>query len=225
MTLFQELDNAQQNLMLKHLQLVIDANKTLNLTRIDSLEEGKLLHIEDSLSALPEIEQAPQGLYCDLGTGGGFPGIPIAIATGRKTLLADTRKKKVETLGKIVEELGLANQVELYAGRAEQLARNKRSIASVITARALSKLSVIMELASPLLKQDGLLVCYKSHIDKEEYSNARRVEPLTGLKLVSDRSFTLGEDEFERRIVTYRKTGKAQAKLPRQDGFAQKKPL
>ena len=92
---FENLSLEKQNVLQRHLELVLKANETTNLTRISSAEQGTLLHIEDSLCGLPEIEDAPEGLYGDLGTGAGFPGIPIAVATGRKTVLVDSRKKKM----------------------------------------------------------------------------------------------------------------------------------
>ena len=152
----------------KHLELVIEANKTTNLTRIDSIDEAMTLHVEDSLSGLPEMNAAIEGLYGDLGSGAGYPGIPLAIATGRKTLLIDARQKKMNILASIIQELELGDQIDVYAGRAELLAKTRSGEFSVLTARALSKLSVLLELASPLLRKSGSLICYKSHIDDEE---------------------------------------------------------
>lgn len=223
MSVFEELDQTKRELIQKHLELVIKANETSNLTRITSADEAVVLHVEDSLSALPEMETAPDGLYGDMGSGAGFPGIPLAIATGRPTLLIDARKKKMDILSSIIKELGLEDQVNVYAGRAELLARSRAGEFSVLTARALSKLSVLMELASPLLANNGLLICYKSHIEEEEMDDALRVQKLVGMKLDSDRSFML--EDYERRIVTFRKVGKPRINLPRLEGQAQKNPL
>ena len=223
MSVFEELDQTKRELIQKHLELVIKANETSNLTRITSADEAVVLHVEDSLSALPEMETAPDGLYGDMGSGAGFPGIPLAIATGRPTLLIDARKKKMDILSSIIKELGLEDQVNVYAGRAELLARSRVGEFSVLTARALSKLSVLMELASPLLANNGLLICYKSHIEEEEMDDALRVQKLVGMKLDSDRSFML--EDYERRIVTFRKVGKPRINLPRLEGQAQKNPL
>ena len=177
----------QYELMLRHLDMVIELNRTTNLTRIDNREEGKLLHIDDSLAALEEIQKAPDGRMGDMGTGAGYPGIPLAIATGRPTTLIDARKKKADLLETMIDELGLSEQVDVFCGRAELLARSAPLGFSVLTARALSKMSVLMELASPLLSNGGILVCYKAHVDKDEYDNAKRVQPLTGMQFISDR--------------------------------------
>ena len=112
-----ELTREQHELLLKHLSLVIEENKVTNLTRIDSLESGRLLHIEDSLAAVPECLDAPQGPVADLGTGGGFPGIPLAVATGRSVDLVDSVGKKTKALDRIIEKLGLSATVRTYNGR------------------------------------------------------------------------------------------------------------
>lgn len=213
-----------QELIIKHLELVIEANKTTNITRISSFEEGMVLHVEDSLSGLLEINESPEGLYGDMGSGAGFPGIPLAIETGRPTVLIDSVGKKAVLLQKFADELGLDN-VSSYGGRLEELAAERPGQFSVLTARALSKLGSLMELAAPLLKKSGRLICYKSHIEEEELAHAVSLEKKLGLKLVSDRDFYLSDGETYRRIVTFEKVKKPTIKLPRHVGYAQKKPL
>ena len=225
MSVLDGLENEKQALIKKHLELVIDANKRTNLTRIDTYEEGMLLHVEDSLVGLKELQKAPEGLYGDLGTGAGYPGIPLAIISGRKTTLIDARLKKTLILDTFIDELGLTGQVSTYAGRAELLARTHPKQYAVLTARALSKLSVLMELASPLLRNDGILICYKAQVDEEELNNAKRIEELVGMTINSDRTLKLSDNETTRRIITFRKTNEPKMKLPRQEGMAQKKPL
>lgn len=221
---YEQLTDEQKKALEKHLELVIRFNSIVNLTRIDEREEALLLHIEDSLTGLKELNDSPSGLYGDLGSGGGYPGIPLAIASGRKTVLIDSRMKKMDAMKEIVEELGLSDQISTYAGRAELLARSQAAAFSVLTARALAKVSVLLELASPLLKMGGHLICYKSQVVEEEYENALRIADLVGMKLITDRSFLLGED-YTRRIITFEKTRKSKVKLPRNEGAAQKNPL
>ena len=213
-----------RELITKHLELVIEANKTTNITRISSFEEGMVLHVEDSLSGLLEVNKSPEGLYGDMGSGAGFPGIPLAIETGRPTVLIDSVGKKAVLLQKFADELGLDN-VSSYGGRLEELAAERPGQFSVLTARALSKLGSLMELAAPLLKKSGRLICYKSHIEEEELAHAISLEKKLGLKLVSDRDFYLSDGETYRRIVTFEKVKKPSIKLPRHVGYAQKKPL
>ena len=215
----------QNQLFEKHLELMLKENETTNLTSIRSIEQGRILHIEDSLVALEEIEKAPVGRYADLGTGGGYPGIPLAIMTGRETLLVDSVKKKTVILDRIITELELNEQISTYAGRIEDLALEEPGKFSVITARALAKLSVLMELASPLLSSGGILVCYKAQVDEEEYQHALQLKKKLGFELSSDRTIELSDGETVRRIIVFTKIGKAQIKLPRKMGFAQKRPL
>lgn len=222
---FAALATEEQRLIEEHLALVLETNKTLNLTRIDTVEDGMILHVEDSLAALPEVDKAPAGTMVDIGSGGGYPGIPLAIATKRETLLVDARQKKAEALESIVDRLGLSRFVQVFAGRAELLARTQPECCAVVTARAVAKLSVLLELASPLLAMGGRLVCYKAHVDVDEFNDAKRVAPMTGMCLVSDRELLLSDGVTYRRILCYEKKGKPQVKLPRKEGYAQKHPL
>ena len=214
-----------QALLEKHLQLVIEANKTTNLTRIVDVESARILHIEDSLAALPEMEAAPHGEYADIGSGAGYPGIPLAIATQRTTMLVDSVKKKAAFLGSFVRELGLEETVSVFGGRVEELSIERPKSFSVITARAVSSLASILELANPLLCRHGQVICYKAHIPQEELEHALELEGLLGMKLVSDRETMLSDGETYRRILVFEKEHTAKVKLPRRNGMAQKKPF
>lgn len=215
----------QEKLMRRHLELVLKANQITNLTRIDTIEEGLILHIEDSLAGLKEVEEAPVGLYGDMGTGGGYPGMPLAVATGRETLLIDSVRKKTDILQEIIAELGLQQQVSTYHGRLEDLAKEKKGSFSVLTARALSRFSSLLELASPLLKINGRLVCYKAHVSVDEIESLAALESKLGMKFVSSREFVLSDGVTSRCIVVFEKYKKPEMKLPRKAGDAQKKPL
>lgn len=215
----------RMNLIESYLLHVIEANKTTNLTRIETLESGRMLHLEDSLSGLKEFNKAPEGLYGDLGTGGGFPGVPLSIATGRTVLLVDSVKKKVAILEDIVREMGLSKQMSTYGGRIEDLATEKKASFSVLTARALSSLSSLLELSSPLLVQGGQLICYKANVEDEEIDHVEELKGLLAMRLVSDRSFTLSDGVTPRRILVFEKKGYPSIKLPRRMGMAQKRPL
>ena len=211
-------------LLNKHLDLVIKANETTNITRIVSRETAQVLHIEDSLSALPEFEKAPQGLYGDLGSGAGFPGLPIAIETGRETVLVESVKKKAALLDQFAQDLGLEN-VSVFPGRAEELALQKKEQFAVLSARALSQLGSLLELGSPLLKIGGQFICYKARVEDEELKHACSLENKLGMKLISDRGFYLSDGETYRRILVFEKVKKASTKLPRRNGMAQRSPL
>ena len=209
--------------MERHLSLVMEANQVVNLTRIDSIEQGRILHIEDSLAGLPEIIASPEGKYADLGTGGGFPGIEISIATNRETLLVDSVAKKTKVLDQIVEDLELSNHVSTYAGRIEDLAIEQPCSFSVLTARALTSLPSLIELASPLLKTNGRIVCYKSAQYQEELQHALSIQNKVGMEHISTRELQLS-DGTPRSILVFRKVHDPLVKLPRRPGMAQKRP-
>lgn len=200
-------------------------NEQVNLTRINSFSEGMLLHVEDSLSARPELEAAPEGPLADIGTGGGFPGVPIAIEFGRQVTLVDSVQKKLRVLEPLISELGLDDFISFYPGRIEDFGCEQKGRFAVVTARALAPLPVLLELASPLLRADGVLIAYKSVQVDAEVEAAARIERETGMTLASDRSFTLSDEVTPRRILVYRKSGQPSLKLPRPVGFAQRKPL
>lgn len=214
-----------ENVIDNYLEKILEVNKTTNLTRITSKEDALILHVEDSLIALPELQAAPDGLYGDLGSGGGFPGVPLALATGRKTILVDSVQKKMKLVEVILTELKLNELITTYPGRIEDLAHEFPQKFSVLTARALAKLSILMELASPLLEKQGCLVCYKANIEEEEWNHALELQDKFGMELSSDRTLTLSDGETVRRIVSFKKVARPKVKLPRRVGQAQKNPF
>ena len=152
-----DITEEQMNTIQDYLKGILEINKTVNLTRIVDQKEAELLHIEDSISALPEMNEAPEGLYGDLGTGGGFPGVPLGIITGRQTILVDSVKKKLNAIECVLEDLSIQDIV-VNASRIEDLANEMPKKFSVLTARALSSLSSLLELACPLLRMNGQLI-------------------------------------------------------------------
>ncbi len=266
-----EIDDDLASLLMDDLNAVIRINESINLTRISSEDAGVVRHLEDSLLGLKYLNEAPEGRYGDLGTGGGFPGIPLAIMTGRETVLIDSVQKKINALLSIVDELGLSSRVSGYAGRIEDLAvaepesgretvlidsvqKKINALLSIVdelglssrvsgyagriedlavaepesfsalTARALSSLPSLMELASPLLSKGGYLICYKAKPEQEETDSAIKLQKRLGLKLVSRETFTL-TDGSTRCFFVFEKVDKPKVKLPRRVGMAQRNPL
>lgn len=218
------INEKQKKYIQEYLKGILEINKSINLTRITDYHQAEILHIEDSISALPEILNAPDGLYGDLGTGGGFPGVPLAIITGRETILIDSVKKKVNAIESVLKENNIQD-IGVYGGRIEDLAKEMPEKFSVLTARALSSLNSLLELSSPLLKINGELICLKSHVTNEELDQAISLENKLGMKLIKRRNFYLSDNETYREIIVFRKISKAKIKLPRRVGLAQKKPL
>ena len=162
----------KENLCKKHLELVIQANKKVNLTNITSLQEAEILHIEDSLSALEDIHKQPKGDLLDIGSGAGYPGIPLAIYTERNTTLCETVQKKSKCLESFITELELNSLISVFNGRAEEIPLHQYQI---ITARAVSCVNSLLELASPHLNIGGVLIAYKSLNSDDEIKDCKAI--------------------------------------------------
>ena len=212
-------------LLMEHLSFVLQENRSINLTRIEDVERALVLHIEDSLVALQEIQSLPQGSMIDLGSGGGFPGIPLAIITKRKTTLVEATKKKAALLEAFITKNGLQEYIEVAALRIEELARSQRERYTIATARALSSLPSLIELAAPLLQIGGVLIAYKARVCQEELDTAIRLEAVVGMEFIEKRNLTLSDEVTEREIILFKKTGQPTKALPRRNGQAQAHPL
>lgn len=211
-------------LMAAHLRFVLVANERVNLTAIRSPEEGLRLHVIDSLLALPEVEQSPDGPMLDIGSGGGFPGIPLALASGRRTTLMDSVSKKMTIVGEFLSESGLASQISTTAARAEKLGEEPAAY-MVVTARAVSELPALVELSSPLLLESGRLIAMKARLSGEELKRGDRVAAQCGMRRIGIRELTLPGGDEQRRIIVYERRGASRVRLPRREGLAQHKPL
>ena len=209
----------------KHLSLVLEENKKTNLTRIVDEKSALLLHIEDSIAGLADLNESPQGLYGDMGSGAGYPGIPLAILSKRKTVLIDSVKKKAQALESMIRELEIDDYVNVYEGRIEELSLQRSASFSVLTARALTQLPSLLELAAPLLIHSGRLICYKSQLPNDELKKAVDLEDRIGLKLIKKREYYLSDQETKRCLVVFEKEHESKLKLPRRIGMAQKRPL
>lgn len=208
--------------MRKYLNKILEANESINLTRVTDNDEAILLHLEDSLAVIDELMNAPDGLYADLGSGGGFPGVPLALASERKTMLVDSVKKKMAVVNDILNELNFSDQISTYDKRIEELAIEKPGSFAVLTARALTSLPSLLELASPLLMQGGQLIALKSK-EEDDFDNPS-LESKLGMRLISKRDYYLSDNESYRTVYVFEKYKEPDVKLPRRIGMAQKRP-
>jgi 16S rRNA (guanine(527)-N(7))-methyltransferase RsmG len=159
-----DLDSAQRSAIDGHVRLLLAWNRAINLTAIRDPVEAAGAHVVDSLAALPVFRERKVDRFVDLGSGGGFPGLPLAIALpATHALLADSIGKKVRFLETVVDAVGLAGRVETQTARAETLARDPahRERWPAVTARAVAALPDLVELAFPLLQRGGVLVAWK----------------------------------------------------------------
>ena len=213
-----------KKLLEKHLDCVLNANKIHNLTNIKNRNEAQILHIEDSLAGILELNQAKQGKLVDLGSGAGYPGIPLAIVSGRNTTLVESVQKKADCLESFVHDLNLSSNIFVSNNRIEEEAVQSRNSYAAATARALSSISSLLELASPLLEIGGSLICYKASEIDEELEDAQPILDKLGMALISNRLYGLSNG-INHRIILFNKVADSDINLPRKLGLAQKRPL
>lgn len=182
-----------------------------------------LLHIEDSLSCIDEFT-SQDGLFLDIGTGGGFPGVPLAIASGRTGVLIDSVQKKARAVQEMIDQLNLSNVIQVRGIRSEELALEVGEKFHTVIARAVSSLPTVLELATPLLVSHGEFIALRGKEDERSIEEGNRIAKKLGLEMISSRHLYIGET-YERNILVFKKVGKPTIKLPRRNGMAQKKPL
>ncbi len=211
----------------RYVVLLLDANRRLNLTRVVEPEPIARLHLLDALSALQQLDALPRSDRClDLGSGGGVPGLVLALARpDRRWVLVDSMRKKADVLRGFVASLGIAN-VEVVAERAEILGRDPahRESHDVVTARACAALPVLAEYALPLLALGGTLVAWKGPIAGDELDAGRVAAAACGGRVPSvHRSgfAVLGDHRF----VVIAKDRPTPERYPRRAGEPGRRPL
>ncbi len=202
--------------------------KSLKLNLFSQGDREKLLekHIPDSLAVLDFWKAPRDAKVMDLGTGGGLPGLALAMARpDLHFVLVDAREKKVKAVQEIVRELGLGN-VKAVAARAEQLAHSKeyREKMDAITARALAPLPTLLEYAAGFLKRGGWLYAWKSKDYLDELSLSKRAQEILGVKFEKAHSYSLPSGE-DRVIMAFQKVAATPAQYPRRPNLPQQKPL
>lgn len=216
----------QADKLVSYLQLVIEKNKVVNLTRITDPKDAVTLHLVDSLLPLAckALDIANESQFLDMGTGAGFPGVPFAVATGTQGLLVDSVRKKVDAVSEFCKTLGLSSIMTQHA-RLEELARDIPFSQNVVLARAVARTNVLLEYATPFLTMGGQLVVEKGRPEDEELEEADCAARLCGMKLVSRETFELPRGLGHREILIYKKVSKAQIRLPRKNGMARQNPF
>ncbi|MCH4053021.1 MAG: 16S rRNA (guanine(527)-N(7))-methyltransferase RsmG [Atopobiaceae bacterium] len=216
------IDEEQANCLLKHLALVLKENETTNLTRVTDPKTAVDIHIVDSLLITKYVNDGCR--YLDIGSGAGYPGIPVAVVRKTNTLLIDSVGKKTRALERMVFELGLDQDIEVLQCRAEELALTSPAF-DCVTARAVSSVDVLLEYGAPLLRIGGILILSKGPAEELDDHELRGVCELCGMDEVSRETFELPHNRGTRRIFIFKKTGEPKIHLPRRVGMATKKPL
>lgn len=202
------------------------ASSHVSLSSITDPVEARRVHVADSLTGLacPEVTQARKAI--DLGAGGGFPGIPLArfLPTCDFTLI-DSVGRKVEFINEVISALGLENAHAVKVRSEELAAGGGRESADLVTARAVAPLSVLAELASPLLVEGGHLVAWKGESEPDEESVIAEHRDRLAMEVLRQETVIPFEGSRPRRLYVISKSGPTPAGLPRRPGMARKRPL
>ena len=232
-----ELSDEQVNQFIKYYDLLIEWNSFMNLTAITDFDEVFKKHFTDSLSLIKgetyisEIcgkdLQKDEISILDVGTGAGFPGIPLKIAfPNLKITLLDSLNKRVKFLNEVIEQLGLKN-INAVHGRAEDFAKNKefRDSFDICVSRAVANMSTLSEYCIPFVKVDGLFIPYKSEKITDELANAHNALHILGGKVVDQIDYNLPDSDYYRNLVIVKKEKETPKKYPRKAGLPSKEPL
>lgn len=208
--------------LLTYLDLVYEKNKQLNLTSITELNAGLTLHIVDSLLFLNHLDGTT---FCDMGTGAGFPGIPLALTTQSDAVLLDSVGKKVAAVNEFINTLGLGQRVSAVHDRVESFTLSHKFAFDSVVARALAPLPTLLEYASPLLHSNGSFIASKGPISDDEFQRGLIAAKLCGFTLQEHQVIELPHDSGTRTILKFIKDKPASVALPRKVGKAKNSPL
>lgn len=209
----------------EYMELLIDWNGKMNLTAITDPDEIILKHFIDSITILKEIEDDSK--LVDVGTGAGFPGIPLSIMNPTlKITLVDSLNKRLIFLQEVVKKLKLDN-IKIIHARAEELGQNKeyREMFDVATSRAVANLSTLSEYLIPLVKINGKVISMKAGEAQKEINEARKAIKVLGGTIEKIDEFNLPQTDIERTIVVINKEEETPRKYPRKAGIPSKDPI
>lgn len=217
------LEEEQTKNFYKYMQLLLQWNEKMNLTAITEPKEVITKHFIDSLTIANLIEQDQK--IIDVGTGAGFPGIPLSIINKQNITLIDSLNKRITFLEEVIKELKL-KRIKAIHTRAEEFAKNKkeRETYDIATSRAVAPLNVLLEYLLPLIKIGGKCICMKGS-NTTEIEEAQNALKTLGGEIEKIEKITLPETEITRNIIIVKKIKQTPAKYPRKPGTPTKEPI
>lgn len=210
-----------------YFHLLVEWNEKMNLTAITEEKEVYLKHFYDSLLVGLKMALNPQAAICDVGSGAGFPSIPLKILYPELSVtIVDSLKKRITFLQELTDQLGLTN-VHLYHDRAETFGQNPafREQFDYVTARAVARLNVLAELCLPLVKKDGYFLALKAAKSDEELQEAKPAIAQLGGKFIEEKTMALPLSGDERHLLVIQKKKVTPKKYPRKPGLPNKQPI
>lgn len=216
-----QLNEEQMSQFETYMNLLVEWNGKMNLTAITQEEEVWEKHFYDSIMPFSNLTFETM---CDIGSGAGFPGIPVKIAFPHvKMTLVEPLQKRCRFLNEVKTQLNLKD-LDILNVRAEDLAKEKRECFDVVSARAVAKLSILLELCTPFVKVGKMMVALKGKNGHEELKNAQKAITTLGVELVDEETFKIEEDATRINLY-FKKIKHTPNKYPRAYGQIKKKPL
>lgn len=226
-----ELNNVQTEQFEKYYELLVDWNKVMNLTAITKYEEVVEKHFLDSLTLVKALDrktiESEIETVIDIGTGAGFPGIPLKIVFPDLNItLLDSLNKRIKFLNMVIDELGLEGIKSIH-GRAEDFAKQKeyREKYDLCVSRAVANLATLSEYCLPYVKKEGYFTPYKSGDIDEELESSKGAIQILGGDVKKVARFELPETDIKRSIIVIKKIKNTNKKYPRKAGMPSKEPL
>ena len=222
------LNKKQVNQFMKYYELLVEWNSFMNLTGITEFDEVMKKHFVDSVSLVKacDLEEKDVSLI-DIGTGAGFPGLPLKIVFPKlKVTLLDSLNKRIKFLDEVILQLGLED-IDTIHGRAEDFAKpdKLREKYDICVSRAVANLSTLSEYCLPFVKVGGCFISYKSEKISDEANDAQKAITLLGGNVKEQIEFMLPDSDIYRNLFVIEKNSATPKKYPRKAGMPAKEPL